>query len=787
MGIIIVDETYFSHFLTSSPNRRENPSRVFGLFRITRDITMKRKRAAGRQKHKVAMTKNKLLNDVMNDEGGELETNMSGRPVGKSLSNERTDENATSLPVEKYPSALREMIVSIIKEISKEAGGLANLSSSLGDDPISNGQMAQPQADTGLEGTKRPLHQNAEYKTQELDAALTVIIKTMNLDAADPFNRPVDPIELGIPDYFDVIETPMDFGTICNNLENGLKYMNSADVFKDVQYIWYNCVKYNKKGDHILELMNRVKTFFMKHWIAAGLHTEQSSINVNMRNLPTEPSLQHSMDNEEHSGSPVTPVTVGERVMPPTEYSILRGKKIVKDAGSNQVAENFPTPINILASHSQQSSSQSQPDSSPEQDEPATDSTTIQKKRHGRGPTRCLKLLNTVGRIKIVTNNLGQPVGSEASLLTSFLGLTARDGKLAPLIYSSWSKVPEANKEKMWQKVLTKFDIDPCSRSWVLRSLGTKWRNFKALLKATHYDTHRTDEERLADRDERVLPSQWSVLVSQWSSEKWKRLSAKNKANRARQRFNHTSGKKSFARIREEEKAKRPDGKELSRAELFILTRTRKNGQPVNEETAAVISQLLESETNLEQTTINKSEPQDDAYNRVMGVDKKSTVPLLGLNATPYCSGSEIPTRAEALRMVNEKNAEVVKMKEKLASVEETCSQMAAQMSAMMSMMANMHKASPGANFNNNVGDTSVPVVIPNQSEPISTTNQDVPSKKEGKREHRKTSKVIQEKAICICNIFSSLLHANWCSQEMTERKRDIEVPLVMESPVTPP
>lgn len=52
--------------------------------------------------------------------------------------------------------------------------------------------------------------------------------------------------------------------------------MNSADVFKDVQYIWYNCVKYNKKGDYILELMKRVKAPFMKYWKAAGLQTAQS-------------------------------------------------------------------------------------------------------------------------------------------------------------------------------------------------------------------------------------------------------------------------------------------------------------------------------------------------------------------------------------------------------------------------------------------------------------------------------------------------------------------------------
>ena len=76
-------------------------------------------------------------------------------------------------------------------------------------------------------------------------------------------------------DYFDVIDTPMDFGTVCGNLENGVKYMNSEDVYKDVHYIWDNCNKYNNKGDYILDLMRRVKKNFMKYWTAAGLYGEQ--------------------------------------------------------------------------------------------------------------------------------------------------------------------------------------------------------------------------------------------------------------------------------------------------------------------------------------------------------------------------------------------------------------------------------------------------------------------------------------------------------------------------------
>uniref|UniRef100_A0A1J3H0T5 Bromodomain-containing protein 4B n=1 Tax=Noccaea caerulescens TaxID=107243 RepID=A0A1J3H0T5_NOCCA len=122
--------------------------------------------------------------------------------------------------------------------------------------------------------------QDSRYNKQELDDSLTVIKKIMKMEAADPFNVPVNPEALGIPDYFDIIKTPMDFGTICSNFEKGDIYMNSEDVYKDVQYIWNNCSKYNKKGDYIVDLMKRVKKNFMKYWTSAGLYTEQSSENA---------------------------------------------------------------------------------------------------------------------------------------------------------------------------------------------------------------------------------------------------------------------------------------------------------------------------------------------------------------------------------------------------------------------------------------------------------------------------------------------------------------------------
>ncbi len=36
-----------------------------------------------------------------------------------------------------------------------------------------------------------------------------------------PFNQPVDPVALNIPDYLDVVKQPMDLGTVLKNLDAG--------------------------------------------------------------------------------------------------------------------------------------------------------------------------------------------------------------------------------------------------------------------------------------------------------------------------------------------------------------------------------------------------------------------------------------------------------------------------------------------------------------------------------------------------------------------------------------
>ncbi|KAG8368847.1 hypothetical protein BUALT_Bualt15G0089300 [Buddleja alternifolia] len=829
-------------------------------------------------------------------------------------------------------------------------------------------------------GQKEPKssHGHPGHNKQDLDAAQSVIKKIMKMDAAVPFNAPVDPIALEIPDYFDIIDTPMDFGTICSKLENGLKYRNSEEVLNDVQLIWDNCSKYNKKGSYIVELMERVKNNFMKQWTAAGLYKEQQTVNnghlshnpqvlaePTVRREETEhrnhvrstisrsaylqehdwsqrqhqqlsnccshsfkpqqisccshtqhdlaprdnhftglqpvdfmngkscsqwgheagPSLMHSsrpspscsfmgppkqrpfmnhlgssqlppsqvqsvinaesagqlhLPRREHAFSSardadngyhpqqyqVDPVHMhayqpsascmpvhqpnqcashqfqsshvdGGRNMefagnlhipPPTESTAdctkhgteypqapvtdkttcqnLNQINSTPEQSSSSMANNeaCPSPSERLHStavdknfskrktrgqglvqcqeqlspmmngqeHNPQGDTSQVKTVSP-QSRPQPPTADFDKKRkkasRGRGPT--IDIAEEGERIPITTNAQGQPVGPQAQKLTTFLGTLARNGHYLPLTYLDWRAVPIETKEKMWEKVQLRFDIDPMSKDLVLQSLSLRWKDWKSKLKIAHYYPYETDEERLADRDERVLPDQWAALIKLWSTELMQKRSARNRANRMQAKYIHATGRKSFARIREEQKANRPDGKELSRAELFILTRTGKNGKPTNEAASEVIKQLRNRAK--DQNTLEDNNKQGDVLSEIIGPDKLGRTRCIELGPAPYDLGGLKPA---AKKMVSEANSEIREMKEKMAVMEQTCAQMASQMAAMTSMMSSMHKNSPNENaadtaaFASAASDHSVPQLPHTKQNPLEGSTRQTRSKR---------------------------------------------------------
>ena len=80
---------------------------------------------------------------------------------------------------------------------------------------------------------------------------------------ADLFHKPVDPEELNIPDYFNIIKNPMDFSTIKKKLTN-CSYTNLKEFCKDITLVFENCYTYNGKKTPIGDMCTRVKKEYDK-------------------------------------------------------------------------------------------------------------------------------------------------------------------------------------------------------------------------------------------------------------------------------------------------------------------------------------------------------------------------------------------------------------------------------------------------------------------------------------------------------------------------------------------
>jgi len=75
------------------------------------------------------------------------------------------------------------------------------------------------------------------------------------------FNTPVDPIELGLPDYFEVIKRPMDLGTIKKKLENGC-YHSLEEFEGHVHLTFDNAMLYNPEGSVVYNMAKDMKMKF---------------------------------------------------------------------------------------------------------------------------------------------------------------------------------------------------------------------------------------------------------------------------------------------------------------------------------------------------------------------------------------------------------------------------------------------------------------------------------------------------------------------------------------------
>lgn len=85
-----------------------------------------------------------------------------------------------------------------------------------------------------------------------------------------PFRMPVDPNQLGIPDYFEIIKKPMDLSTIKRKLDTG-QYSDPWEYVDDVWLMFDNAWIYNRKTSRVYRYCTKVSSSHAVECIINGI------------------------------------------------------------------------------------------------------------------------------------------------------------------------------------------------------------------------------------------------------------------------------------------------------------------------------------------------------------------------------------------------------------------------------------------------------------------------------------------------------------------------------------
>ncbi|KAL2341107.1 hypothetical protein Fmac_009047 [Flemingia macrophylla] len=114
-------------------------------------------------------------------------------------------------------------------------------------------------------GTKKSMHGSS---SREANSSNTMQEITQH-KWAWPFIDPVDVEGLGLHDYYEIIDKPMDFSTVKRKMDakDGSGYQNVREIYADVRLIFKNAMKYNDEKHDIHTMAKTLLEKFEKKWL----------------------------------------------------------------------------------------------------------------------------------------------------------------------------------------------------------------------------------------------------------------------------------------------------------------------------------------------------------------------------------------------------------------------------------------------------------------------------------------------------------------------------------------
>lgn len=127
---------------------------------------------------------------------------------------------------------------------------------------------------TQIHAHLRSLKTGLRFSSAKIRSKCTPVLKKLtDHECAWIFMQPVDPVELNLPDYFDIVKTPMDLGSIKKRLDNNC-YKCISEFGADVRLTFDNAVAYNGEGSDVCKVAREMKATFEKYYQGMIAHIE---------------------------------------------------------------------------------------------------------------------------------------------------------------------------------------------------------------------------------------------------------------------------------------------------------------------------------------------------------------------------------------------------------------------------------------------------------------------------------------------------------------------------------
>ncbi|KAJ3605876.1 hypothetical protein NHX12_027919 [Muraenolepis orangiensis] len=172
-------------------------------------------------------------------------------------------------------------------------------------------------------------------KTNQLQYMQNVVVKSLwRHQFAWPFYHPVDVVKLGLPDYYTIIKTPMDMGSIKKRLENHY-YHSASECMQDFNTMFTNCYIYNKPTDDIVLMAQALEKVFLQK-VSQMPPGQEEELPSAPKAKPKKPSTPGGQDGTVTSCTPATPPPPP----PPSSEAVL-------NSSSSSLLPSSPTQASV--------------------------------------------------------------------------------------------------------------------------------------------------------------------------------------------------------------------------------------------------------------------------------------------------------------------------------------------------------------------------------------------------------------------------------------------------------